>query len=57
MNKQLLEFLHTTERIPDRYYNQLNGKTIQENFVIFKEKQTSELDDYLSLLDLLENIK
>ena len=57
MNKQLLEFLHITERIPDKYYNQLNGKSLQENYVDFKTKQTSELEDNLSLLDLLENLK
>ena len=57
MNKQLLEFLHTTERIPDRFYYQLNGKTIYENYIDFKTKQTSEAEDILFLLELLENIK
>lgn len=28
----LLEYYHNTGKCPDRYYNQLNGKTAQENY-------------------------
>lgn len=29
---ELLEYYHRTGKCPDRYYNQLNGKTAQENY-------------------------
>lgn len=44
MDKQLLEYLHQTEQIPDRYYNQLNGKSAQENYIAYRKKQTDKLD-------------
>ena len=28
----LLEYYHRTGKCPDRYYNQLNGKTADENY-------------------------
>ena len=33
------DYLYATGRLPDRYYYQLNSKSIQENYVDFKMKQ------------------
>ena len=39
----MIEFYHNNRKIPDRYYNQLNGKSAQENYNAFKQKQRAWL--------------
>lgn len=39
----LLEYYHKTGKCPDRYYNQLNGKTAQENYNAMLERRREYL--------------
>lgn len=35
-------------KIPDRYYYLLNGKSVMENYIEQKEKQSEDIKNYLS---------
>lgn len=37
----LTEFYYERGNLPDRYYNQLNGKTPQENYRLSKKKNSN----------------
>lgn len=43
LDKEMIEFYHNNGKMPDRYYNQLNGKSAQENYNAFKQKQRAWL--------------
>lgn len=43
MNKEYIEYLHNSGKMPDRYYNQLNGKSAQENYNAYKIKQRKQI--------------
>lgn len=40
MDKKEIERLHNAGKIPDRYYNQMNGKSMTEN--LFKQRKKSK---------------
>lgn len=43
-NKEQIEYLHSIGKMPTRYYNQLNGKTAQENYNQHKrDRQKQEI--------------
>lgn len=44
LDKEMIEFYHNNGKMPDRYYNQLNGKSAQENYNAFKQKQRAWLE-------------
>ena len=39
MDSQMLEYYHDNGQMPDRYYNQLNGKSAQENYDEWRNKR------------------
>ena len=41
----LTEVFYKMGKLPDRYYNQLNGKSAQENYAAFKSKRQEELNE------------
>ena len=43
----LLEYYHKTGKCPDRYYNQLNGKTAQENYNAMLERRREYLREQM----------
>lgn len=45
----LTEFYYERGNLPDRYYNQLNGKSAQNNYRISKKKQSN------FFLDIIKN--
>ena len=40
--KDYLEYWHNNGKIPDRYYFQINGRTIQENYEEIRNKRQIE---------------
>lgn len=38
-DRSYIEMLHKNEKMPDKVYYQLNGKTAQENYDAIKQKQ------------------
>lgn len=45
MNREYLEYLHRSGKIPDKYYYQLNGGNAQENYNEQKKALVSRLID------------
>ena len=43
----LTEFYYERGNMPDRYYNQLNKKTPQQNYISFKKKKSNFFLDVL----------
>jgi hypothetical protein len=39
MNKEEIEYYHSIGLMPDRYYNQLNGRTADENYREYRNKR------------------
>ena len=44
---QLVEFLHNSGKMPDRYYYQLNGKSAEENYIEQKRKNQARIKEML----------
>ena len=47
LDPQLVEFLHNSGKMPDRYYYQLNGKSAEENYIEQKRKNQARLREML----------
>lgn len=47
LDKKQIEYLHNAGLMPDRYYYQLNGKTVNENYKTIKKKK--QIDKELEL--------
>lgn len=43
----LTEFYYETGKLPDRYYNQLNGKSAQKNYISIKKKKSNFFLDFI----------
>ena len=63
MDKDILEFLYQSGKMPFKYYAQQNGKTAQENYRLQKDiihdklkKQEAEKEVKEYIRDQLENI-
>lgn len=51
MNSETIERLYKSGKMPKKYYNQLNGKTAQENYADYINTK-SNLKDLIPLDDL-----
>lgn len=53
MDDKMIEYLYKSGKMPKKYYNQLNGKTAQENYADYINTK-SNLNDLIPL-DELQN--
>lgn len=53
----LLEYYHRTGKCPDRFYNQLNGKTAQENYETMLARRQEFIQERLEAEQLEQQIE
>lgn len=56
MNYDLTDYYYDSGKLPERYYNQLNGKTADQNYREYKNKRFKLSRKKFSLEDFVMNL-
>ena len=57
MNReQMIEYLHDIGKMPDNYYYQVNGKSLQQNYIDIKRKKSNKRNSQKQIEQKIEKL-